>query len=220
MAIQLKIDQESAAINLKSVIQEQRQKTVIPVNSPVGESDSNGRVEHVSRRVQEKTRALRHQLKSNIKKKILDSPPPIMAWLVRWAVEVLSKYSCGEDRKSPYERVNGEKCTTSLVPFGESVMYLALKTVRRDKGDVAKKPGIWLGIIARTQEVLISTERGVIKCRIVTRLPDKERWNGKQTLRVIGTSWELVPGRADRRIPVVIDNGGNVVQPSDDVETE
>ena len=219
MAIQLKTDQEPAMINLQAAIQEQRPKTVIPVNSPVGESESNGRVENAIRRVQEKTRALRHQLESNIKRKIPDSSP-VMAWLVRWAAEVLSKYSCGDDGKSPHERLNGEKCTTPLVPFGESVMYLPLKTVRRDKGDVAKKPGIWLGIIARTQEVLIGTERGVIKCRTVTRLSDEERWNGKQTLKVKGTPWEPVPGRADRRIPVAIDNGGNAIQPTDDVEAE
>ena len=172
--IQLKTDQEPAMISLQGAIQNLRPTEVIPVNSPVGESESNGRVENAIRRVQEKSRALRHQLESNIKMKILDSTP-IMAWLVRWAAELISKYSCGDDGKSPHERLHGEKCTTPLVPFGEPVMYLPMRTVRRDKGDVAKKPGIWLGIIARTQEVLIGTEDGVVKCRTVTRLPDEEK---------------------------------------------
>ena len=66
---------------------------------------------------------------------------------------------------------------TPLVPFGESVFYLPLKIVKRDKGDVAQRPGIWLGVIARTQETLIGTDVGVVKCRTVTRLPDNERWN-------------------------------------------
>ena len=219
VVIQLKTDQEPSMINLQAAIQSQRPKGIIPVNSPVGESESNGRVENAIRRVQEKTRALRHQLESNIKQKILGCNP-IMSWLVRWAAEVLSKYSCGDDGKSPHERLHGEKCATPLVPFGESVLYLPLKTVRRDKGDVAKRPGIWLGIIARTQEVLIGTEQGVVKCKTVTRLSDEDRWNTRQTLKMKGTPWEPVPGKIDRRIPVAIDNQGNGVQPVDDEDLE
>ena len=172
--IQLKIDQEPAMINLQGTIQNLRPAEVIPINSPIGESESNGRAENVIRRGQEKVRALRHQLETNIKMKILDSTP-IMAWLVRWAAELLSKYTCGDDGKSPHERLHGEKCTTPLVPFRESVLYLPMKTMRRDKGDAAKKQGIWLGIIARTQEVLIGIEDGVVKCRTMTRLPDEEK---------------------------------------------
>lgn len=73
--IQLKTDQGPAVISLQGAIQDLRPKEVIPVNSPVGESESNGRVENAIRRVQEKSRALRHQLETNIKTKILDSTP-------------------------------------------------------------------------------------------------------------------------------------------------
>ena len=73
--IQLKTDQEPAMISLQGAIQDLRPKEVIQVNSPVGESESNGRVENAIRRVQEKSRALRHQLETNIKTKILDSTP-------------------------------------------------------------------------------------------------------------------------------------------------
>ena len=142
-----------------------------------------------------------------------------MAWLVRWAAELLSKYSCGDDGKSPHERIHGERCTTPLVPFGKSVLYLPMKIVRRDKGDTAKKPGIWLGIIARTQEVLIGTEVGVAKCRIVTRLPDNEKWNAKQVMRMRGELWEPIHGKTDRRIPVAIDPQGDGVQAEDSEDT-
>ena len=59
---------------------------------------------------------------TNIKMKFIDSIP-IMAWLVGWAAELLSKYSCGDDGKSPHERLHGETCITPFVPFGESVFY-------------------------------------------------------------------------------------------------
>ena len=172
------------------------------------------------RRVQEKARVIRHQLEENIKRKLPESSP-IFAWLARWAAELLTKYSCGDDGKSPDERLYGEKCVTPLVQFGESLFYLPLKTMKRDKkGDVAQRPGIWLGVIARTQETLIGTDVGVVKCRTVNRLPDNERWNAKQVLCMKGAPWEPVPGKADRRVPVAIDSRGNGVQPTDEDEVQ
>ena len=51
--IQLKTDQEPAIVTLQAAVQEVRKREVIPVNSPVGESECNGRVENAIRRVQE-----------------------------------------------------------------------------------------------------------------------------------------------------------------------
>ena len=95
-----------------------------------------------------------------------------------------------------------------------------MKTVRRDKGIVAKRPGVWLGIIARTQEVLIGTNRGVIKCKTVARLVDQEKWDVKQITQMRGTPWEPVPGKMDRRVPVAIDDDGNGVQDNENENVE
>ena len=192
-----------------------RPKEIIPVNSPVGESESNGRGDNTVRRKQGKTKVSRHQLEQNMKQRLFETSLA-MAWLVRWAAELLSKYSCGDDGRASHGRLHGEKCTTTLVPFGESVTYFPMKTVRRDKGDPATQPGVWLGIMARAQEVLIGIKHGVIKCRIVTRLAEQERWDVEQVTVVRGTPWEAVPGRNDRRVLVAIDHRGNGVQPMDD----
>ena len=122
---------------------------IIPINSPVGESACNGRVENAVRRIQEKMKTLRHQLEGGIKQKIPDQSP-IMAWMARWAAELISKYSAGDDGKSPYERIRQEKCQVPLVPFGEKVLYLPMKTATSSKGEPAKRPGVWFGIIERT----------------------------------------------------------------------
>ena len=92
--IQLKSDQEPSIVNVQSMIQEIRPGMVIPTNRPVGESECNGRVENAIRRIQEKVRALRHQVKQGINEKILDEAL-IMAWMVRWAAEIIPKYSPG-----------------------------------------------------------------------------------------------------------------------------
>ena len=119
-------------------MQEAMPNMIIPVNSPVGESESNGRVENSIRRVQEKIRTLRHHVEQHAKIKISEQSP-VMAWMVRWAAELISKYSRGDDGKSPYERIGGEPSRVFLVPFGEKVMYLQFKTARGNKGEPAKK---------------------------------------------------------------------------------
>ena len=222
MRAQVETDQKPSMISLQRAIQSMRPKDAIPVNSLVGESERNGRVENAIRRVQETVRVLRHQIEYNTKSRLPETSP-IMVWPVRWAAELISKYSCGRDLESPHERLHREKCVTPLVPFGEAALYLPMGTVRRDKGDVAKRFGIWLGIIARTQEVLIGTQQGKAKCNTVTRLVDDGKWDIKQILQVKGMPWEPAPGRTDRRIPVAIVERGNGIQEAvedDNVEQE
>ena len=101
-------------------------------------------MENAIRRVQEKIRALRDQTEHNTKQKIKDESP-LMAWMVRWAAEILSRYAPGEDGLIAFERIRREKCVVPLVMFGEVVLHLQLKTAKCPKGDPAKHIGIWLG---------------------------------------------------------------------------
>lgn len=140
MRIQLKTNQEPFIVSLQRAVQELKPREVVSVNTPVGESESNGRVENAIRRVQEKTRVPRRQLEQNMNVKLPDSSP-VMPWMVRWAAALLSKYSRGDDGKSAYERLHGEKCVTPLVPFGESILYLPMRIVRkgqRRSGKIAR----------------------------------------------------------------------------------
>ena len=204
--IQMKSDQEPSIITVQKPIQELR-PNVIPTNSPVRESECNGRVENTIRRVQEKVRTLRHQLEQGIGDKIPDDAP-IMSWLVRWAAELISKYATGDDGRTPYERVRLESCAIPLVPFGETVMYLPLQIAIGSKGEPAKKQGVWLGTIERTEETIIGTRYGVVKCRTVSGLPSNERWGRRMVLGMDGVPWETVVGRKGTHIPVEINEDG------------
>ena len=141
--IQLKSDQEPSIVNIQTAVQEIRPGMVIPTNSPLGESQCNGRVENTMRRIQEKAKALRHQLEYHIKCKVPDEAP-IKSWLLKWADELLSKYSTGDDGETPYERIRQESCAVPIAPFGETVMYLPLTTVKRSKGEPVKREGVFL----------------------------------------------------------------------------
>ena len=129
--LQIKTDQEPAMINVQSALHELNPDRVIPINSPVRESESNGRVDNTITRVQEKMRAVRHPVEHNIRHRIIDEAP-IMVWLVRWSAELLSKYAVGEggEPSPPYERIRREDCVAPFVPFGETVMHLPLKQYR------------------------------------------------------------------------------------------
>ena len=180
------------------------------MNSPVGESQSNGRVENAIRRIQEKARALRHHLERGIQQRIPDDSS-IMAWFVRWAGGLISKYAIGDDGRSAYERIRGEQCAVPVVPFGEAAMYLPLKTAKHTNGEAVKRMGVWLGTIERIEETLVGAIAGVIKCRTVSRLPGNERWNTRLTLDMQRVPWEPVLGRPGQHIPVEIDPHGRAM---------
>ena len=205
--IHIKTDQEPTMVNVQTALQDLSLDRIIPINSLVGESECNGRIENAIRRVQEKVRPLRHHIEHNIKCKV-PGDAPIMSWLVRWAAELLSNYDVGDDGKTPYERVHKEDCMTPLVPFGETVTYLPLETVHQSKGTPAKRVGLWLGVSERTEEVLIGTRNGFVKCRTASRLNEADRWSRESVLGMSGTPYEPIPGNPSQHIPAdVADNG-------------
>ena len=75
VTIHNKTNQEPAMVNVQTAMQECLPNKIISINNPVGESECNGRIENAIRRVQEKVRALRHQVNSSIKHKVLDDVP-------------------------------------------------------------------------------------------------------------------------------------------------
>ena len=78
-----------------------------------------------------------------------------------------------------------------------------------------------MGTTTRTQETIVGIAHGVVKCRVVIRLSDDDRWSVQQILQLRGVPWEFVPGRSDRRIPVAIDCNGNGLQVEDcEAETQ
>lgn len=78
--------------------------------------------------------------------------------------------------------------------FGEIVLYHKLETATSPKEQIQPKMmlGIWLGILERIEEVIIGTQQGVIKCRVVNRLPENQRWNKDLVVNMTGSPWNLI----------------------------
>ena len=113
-------------------------------NSPVAESQCNGRVENAIRWIQEKVRVLRHQLESGMKCQV-PGDAPIMSGMVRWAAVFFSKYAPGDDGRTPSERIRQEACMVAVAIFGETVLCIPFTNVKRNKGEPAKKISVYLG---------------------------------------------------------------------------
>ena len=214
--IQLKSDQEPAIVILQTAIQELK-PNIIPITSFVGEFESNGRVENAIRRVQERVRVFRHQVEQNIKHQIKDEVP-IMVWMIRWAAEFISKCSPGDDGRTPYGRIRNEQCKVPVVPFGEIVMYLPLGTASGSTGEPTRRIGIWFGTIERTEESFVGITSWVIKCRIVSRLTEEDRWSKELVLNMQGVPWEPAPSRQGQHIPVEIKETGEVLNEEEENE--
>lgn len=217
VTIQIKSDQEPAIVAVQEYIRLHRNSQTIPINSPVGESECNGRAENAIRRVKEKVRTLMAQLEDGIGEKI-QKGANIIPWMVRWAGELISKYALGFDGKSPYERLRGERCKVPMAMFGEVVLYLPLKTAKslQEEAQPKMSTGIWLGVIERTEESIIGTEKGIIKCRIVNRLPEDQRWDKQRVLSMRGSPWSPVPSAKGDHILVEIKGTGEPTTPEEE----
>ena len=125
-------DQEASILALQQEVQRLRTGRSIPINSPVGESESNGRVENAIRRVQDKVRTLRAQIEGEAGIKV-NELSNIMSWMVRWAAELVTKHSIGKDGKTAQERLKGRASNRPIAMFGEHVLYLPLDALNTDQ---------------------------------------------------------------------------------------
>jgi len=129
VTVQIKSDQEPSIVNVQDEVRYLRKASTICTNSPVGESECNGRAGNAIRRVDAKDRTIRSDLESKLKTKV-DMSRPVATWMVRWAGEVLKKYTTGRDGKTAWQRRRGQECSKLLAKFVEKVLYLPLRTAK------------------------------------------------------------------------------------------
>lgn len=94
-------------------------------------------------------------------------------------------------------------------------MYLPLRTAKHNKGNAARRTGIWLGTIEGIEETLVGATAGAINCRTCSRLAEGEMWNCTLATEMQGVLPETGPGSSGQHIPVEIGADG---QAMDEVE--
>ena len=117
----------------------------IPVEPPVGESQSNGAMENAVKLVKGMLRVHLSALERKTGARI-PSKHPIMAWLVEHAGDVVTKYLQGSDGRTGFERLFGKQVHEEGLEYGERLLYKKRK--ENDYNVVVDSrwaPGLWLG---------------------------------------------------------------------------
>ena len=89
------------------------------------------------------------------------------------------------DGKTPWEKRKGRRFGRDLPEFAEIVMYLRPNSLGRDRAKSRwEAHGVFVGIMVESLELVIATEKGVIKARAFRQKVDGERWNKEYLSRV------------------------------------
>ena len=74
------------------------------------------------------------------------------------------------------------------------------------------------GFTDHTNEHLIGTPKGVLKCRAIRRHDQSEQFNALMIEGMVGTPWKPVPGRNSMNIPTNIEENGTVIDESGNID--
>ena len=79
------------------------------------------------------------------------------------------------------------------------------KTVHLAKDEPKWREGTWLGFIDMTNEHLIGTKNGSLKCRAIKRFDETGRFDAQMINSLRGAPWEPVPGRQSLKVTTNIE---------------
>jgi hypothetical protein len=203
--IVLKSDQEPAIINLVEIIKANWNGNAVLENSPVRESEANGAVERAIQTWEGQVRCMKDALEHRLQTEI---PPDhaIMTWIVEYAASLMRRSLVSMDGRTPYEKIKGRPSRRSLSVFGERVWYRPSHG-RSKTLDYVLEEGIFLGVQDRSDEVLIGTVNGVVKCRDIRRQAEDRRWDKDAVLAICVTPSQPTEGSEDMRVKTYISPG-------------
>ena len=170
-----KSDGESAMVALKgATVRALRERAgdVKMEESGVGESAQNGVVERAIWEVEPMTRTLCHAVQESHGVK-LELTHPVRVWAVECSSQLLNLGQRSlKDNRTAYELRRGKPFRWKLPAFAEAVMLLRVADQRRRmKFEDRWFTGIYLGLVERSNMVLIGTPQGVVKVNCMKALP-------------------------------------------------
>ena len=100
----------------------------------------------------------------------------------------LSRFTARPDGRTPFHYLLGTPCVSPLCMFGESVFALIPDhEVRTAKLTNRWISGCWWGRDASSDEHLVGTKHGLLKCRSFRSKPLGEHWIRRETVEARGT---------------------------------
>ena len=133
---------------------------------------------------------------------VFEPSSAILMWAVEFSGQVVSKFQrSASDGKTAYERWKLKKYRKALVPFGELVMFMPIEKPK-DNGEVRNCVGIMLGLVDRSDEVVIGTIERVVKARTVHLMLVVQRGDAAYAKSIRGVPWQPNPADAAEGEPL------------------
>ena len=218
----VKSDQEVSTVDVKnSFMRELRGVeglTVMPEESLVDASAANAVIERSVWEMQSTTRTLVTYAEW-VHGTVFEPGSAILTWTVEFSGQVVSRFQRSvSDGKTAYERRKLKSYRKALVPFGELVMFMPMEKPK-DNGEVRNCVGIMLGLVDRSDEVVIGTTERMVKARIVHRMLVEQRGDAAYAKSIRGVPWQPNPAEAAEGEPLGMAQARIVSVPMFAVET-
>ena len=198
----LRSDQEPSILALKAeVIRRAREElgcTVLPEEAPKGDSASNGLAELAVREIKGVARTLKFAAEEK-HGTVLAPDHPALAFMVHYAGKVISLNQVGADGRTGYERRKGRRYKRELPWWSEKVLFMPKTPKARSTAAPKYIPGIFLGLVDRSDEVIIGNADGVFHARSFRRLPPSEAHDAELLQSIKGLPWDLTRKTVGRR---------------------
>ena len=172
----LRTDGEPSILDWAKQVKKAWKGKLVLEASARGSAESKGGVERSIQTIQGMVRTLKLDLEERLGT-TLETTTPVLAWLVRHAGWLLTRYQRhGRLGATSFQVLRGVPYEGQLVRFGEVVVYrypfgLAGDGHGRHKLDPRWGVGVWLGRTESSNEHVVGTERGVERVRVVRRRP-------------------------------------------------
>ena len=122
----------------------------------------------------------------------LSAISPAIRFAIRYAGFVPSRFTVRPDGRSPFQYLLGTPHVSPLCMLGESVFALIPDhEVRAAKLTNRWIRGCWWRRDASSDEHLVGTKHGLLKCRSVRRKPPGEQWSRRETIEARGMKWNF-----------------------------
>ncbi len=159
--------------------------------APLNDSASNGAAEKAVQEVEGHVRTWVSYVEEKMGQP-LRGDSHVIPWLVEYVSTAINRTKVGSDGKTPYVRSKGKSSKTKLLPFGEKILWMLPKEVRRKNPKMTPRFnfGIWIGINETTGEYLVTTPEGIKRARTIRRMPSDSRWDADFMRRCKGTPWD------------------------------
>ena len=102
--------------------------------------------------------------------------------------------------------------------FGEHVYFEPAKTVKIPKEEGRWRSGIWMGFVDSSNENIIGTSKGVLKCRSIRRHDRTEQFDAVMIESIKGTPRQPVLGEESLQIPTNIEESGEIINENSEIE--